>query len=82
MGVGASLLTELITLLNKKLNGTTLQGNGALLVSAIVAIVGAGAYEFFVQHLPFSWESLSAVWAVSQAWFLIVAQNVGLTVQK
>ena len=85
IGVFASIAAELITWVNKKLSGTVLQGDGAFLLAATVALVG-GAIKVYSTGVPLTdinalWASFTQVWAISTAFFLIVVQTLGLDVQ-
>jgi hypothetical protein len=80
-GIGASLVTEAVSFLNKKLTDTPLHGAGALVVSAGVAFL-TGALQVYVTGIP-SPQSLNdiaaittAVWVTSQAFFHVVLKRV------
>lgn len=83
LGIAASLATEIITWINAKLSGTVLQGKGAFILSIVVALIGATA-SVYVKG-DFSWSELSAtgaqIWAVSQLYFVLIAQWLGLEVK-
>jgi hypothetical protein len=86
LGVLSSVATELVTWINKKLSGTVLKGNGAFLLAGAVAIVGA-AIKVFATGVPLNdWGGITTafaqVWTVSQVFFLVVVQTLGLDVSS
>lgn len=85
IGVLASVAAEIITWINKKLTGTLLQGDGAFLLAAGVALIG-GAIKVYSTGVPLTdlgalWASFTQVWAVSTVFFLGVVQVLGLDVK-
>ena len=85
LGVLASVAAEVITWINKKLTGTVLQGDGAFLLAAGVALVG-GVFKVYTSGTPVTdlgslWTSFAQVWAVSQVFFLVVVQTFGFDVK-
>lgn len=84
VAIGSSVLTELITWINKKLDGTPLKGNGAFLVVFFLSIFGAAIKMFYFDHVAFSLSTLVAqageIFSVSQLYFTFIASKFGLTV--
>ncbi len=85
IGVLASIASEVITWINKKLTGTVLQGDGAFLLAAGVALVGA-ALKVYSSGVPLTdvatlWASFTQVWAVSTVFFMAIVQTLGLDVK-
>lgn len=85
LGLGSSVLTELISWVNAKINGsgfTSLQGKAALLVSIAVAFIAATIQAVASGH--FSLSTLGADWseifASSQLIFAFIISQLGLTV--
>lgn len=80
-GIGASLITEGISLLNKKLADTPLHGAGALLVSGAAAFL-AGSIQVFAAGIPNprSLDDIIAItttiWLTSQAFFHVILKRV------
>lgn len=83
IGIGAALITEAIAWVNKKLNNTPIQGQGAFLVVLGVSFVGALLVAFF-QQAGISWTILgvnfATVFATSQVFFYWIMKTTGLTV--
>lgn len=87
LGIASSIVTELVTWLNKVTTGTVLQGKGAFIVSLFLAFVGAAFRIGFTQSLSFgdwhAWATIgSQIWAVSQVYFVLIAQTFGLEVKE
>jgi hypothetical protein len=87
----SSHVTEVVVALNKRLNGTLLQGSAAFLLALGVAFVGALVDVFFVMGVPLpslldfsTWATIAPtfteVWTVMQIYFLLVVQQLGLDV--
>jgi hypothetical protein len=87
----ASHVTEVVVAINKRLNGTLLQGSAAFLLALGVAFVGALIDVFFVMGVPLpsladfsTWATIAPtfteVWTVMQIYFLLVVQQLGLDV--
>lgn len=81
-GIGASLVTEAITWVNKKLTKTVLAGRGSFIVIFVISFVAAAV------HLGFDFSSWTAVWqkvaevfTVSQLWFTLIATKLGIEVK-
>ncbi|MBU6390534.1 hypothetical protein KGQ31_03235 [Patescibacteria group bacterium] len=86
LGILSSVVAEVITKINKVLQGTVLQGDGAFLLAFGVAIVGALLKVGLTPGLHITdISALSAyfaqVWTVSQVFFTFVVSKLGLTVQ-
>lgn len=84
LGVLASVATEVVTWVDAKLSGTVLKGDGALILSAVVALVLAGIKVF--SGTSFSYSNLGAefaqVWATAQVFFVAVVQSLNLDVNS
>lgn len=86
IGIISSTAAEVATAINKKLQGTVLKGNGAFLVAFAAAIVGALFVTITKPGFQFgdltNWQNLiatfSQVFTVSQVYFLLIAQRLGL----
>jgi hypothetical protein len=87
LGILSSVVTELVTWLNRKLSGSVLKGEGALLLS-ILAAFGAGIAHTYVTGIPLheAWNvtSLIAVsteaFGYSQLYFQTIAKWLDLKV--
>ena len=89
LGILSSTAAEIVTALNKKLQGTLLQGDAAFLIAFGMALPAAAVKEVLTPG--FSWSDLTnltmmardfgEVFTVSQVYFLIVVQKLGLDVQ-
>lgn len=84
IGIGASVVTELITWINKLLSGTVLKGDGAFMLAALVAFVGATVKIYLIPTVGFQefLASFASIWAVSQVIFLGFIQLFDLDVQS
>lgn len=93
LGIVTSLAADLVSWMNKKLEGTVLRGNAAFVISLIAAFVGGSVKVFWFDGQPLpsfadlsSWSAVSAafaqVWVVSQVYFTIVMKTLGVRVQK
>jgi hypothetical protein len=84
LGVISSIAAEVVTWINKKVNGTVLQGDGAFFVAAAMSLVAA-TYHVWAMGAITDWHSLwmsfTQIWAVSQVFFLVIVQKIGLDVQ-
>jgi len=84
LGVAASIATEVVTWLDAKLSGTVFKGDGALILSAVIAFVFAVIKVF--SGNTFSYSALGAefaqVWATAQVFFLVVVQTLHLDVSS
>ena len=90
LGIISSTLAEVVTAINKRLQGTVLQGDAAFLIAFGMAMVGAIAKEvmapgFTIGDLT-NWQSLvqtfGEVFAVSQVYFIFVVEKLHLDVQS
>ena len=82
LGIGSSVLAELISALSKKLQGTPLQGSASFIVAAAIAFVGAGVKVLANGGQGSLAADFFQVFTVSEAYFNIVAQNLNLTVSS
>lgn len=93
IGILSSSAAELVTALNKRLQGTVLQGEAAFLIALGTALVGGAIKVFYVDGTPLpsitdwsSWQALypafTEVWTVSQIYFLYVTQKLNLDVSS
>lgn len=84
LGIASSILTEVVTWVNKKLSTTPLKNDGSFIVVACISIILAVVKLFFVQHLAFNWNDLvgtsSAIFAAAEIYFVFIASKLGLTV--
>lgn len=92
LGIVSSTVAEIVTAINKKLQGTVLQGTAAFLLALLFALIGGAIKVFYIDAVPFptlgdftAWKSLypafAEVWTISQIYFLIVTKNLNLDVQ-
>ncbi len=86
LGVASSIAAEVIVWLNKKFNGTVLQGLGAFVLATFIAFVGAMVKIAFQTNVTsIDWATLasyfSQVFTVSQVWFYVIVQKLGLDVK-
>lgn len=84
LGIATSIAAELVTWLNKKLDGTVLKGDAAFFIAAVVAFIAAAVKLFLVPNVSFQdfLTGFAQIWAVSQGFFLIVIQLFGLDVKE
>ncbi len=88
LGIVSSTVAEIVTALNKKLNGTLLQGDGAFLIAFALALVGAIVKEIATPGFSFSQlgnianltATFTEVFATSQLYFLFVVKKLSLDV--
>jgi hypothetical protein len=88
LGILSSTFAEVITAINKRLQGTLLQGDGAFLVAFGLALPAAALKEVLMPGFEWqtllSWPTLvsnfTEIFAVSQVYFLFVAQKLNLDV--
>lgn len=85
LGILASLASEAITWLNSKLSGTVLKGDGAFLLAAFIALIGAGFKVWYsgipLNNLRLLWDSFAQVWVISQVFFIAVVQALNIDVK-
>jgi len=89
IGILSSTAAEFVTALNKKLQGTLLQGDAAFLIAFGMALPAAAIKEVLTPG--FAWSDLTnlatmakdfgEVFAVSQVYFVIVVKKLNLDVQ-
>jgi predicted DNA-binding protein (MmcQ/YjbR family) len=73
--------------LNKKFNDTPLKGTGSFVLATFLALIGASLkVAFSSQWDTFSWEVLGVyfaqVFTVSQLWFVLIYEKLGLDVKS
>lgn len=88
-GIISSIAAEIVTALNKKLQGTVLQGDAAFLIAFGMALPAAVLKEILAPG--FVWSDLtnyaklmtdfSEVFTVSQVYFLFIVQKLNLDVK-
>lgn len=86
LGILSSVATEVVTAINAKLEGTVLKGDGAFILSFGIALPAAIVKEFMMPgfdfHMLLNYQQLAAnfseIFAISQVYFLFVAQKLGL----
>lgn len=85
LGLGSSVITEIIAWVNALLNGTgltSLKGKGAFLVAMVISFVVAlgqatASGQFSWSHLGADW---SMIFAASQVIFVFIVEWLGITV--
>lgn len=93
LGILTSHLTEVVVALNKRLQGTLLQGDGAFLLAGGMALIASLVKVFYIDGTPLpafadyaTWKAIAPtfaeVWTVMQVYFLYVVQNLGLSVKQ
>lgn len=93
LGIVTSLAVDLVSWMNKKLEGTVLRGNAAFVISLVAGLVGGSVKVFWFDGQPLpsfadltSWGAVTAafaqVWVVSQVYFIIVMKKLGVRVQE
>jgi hypothetical protein len=88
LGILSSYAAELVTAINKRLQGTVLSGEGAFLIAFGMALPAAILKEVlmpgFDWHTLLNWQQLIATFteafAVSQIYFLFVMEKLHLDV--
>jgi len=80
LGIGTSVVAELISYASKKLQGTPLAGSAAFLVAAFIALVGAAVKVIVSGGQGSITADFVQVFTVSEVYFNLVAQNLNLTV--
>jgi cystathionine beta-lyase/cystathionine gamma-synthase len=88
LGILSSVFAEIVTALNKHLQGTVLKGDAAFLVAFGMALVASIVHEVMVPGFQIAmllnWQTMvatfSEVFAVSQVYFLFIMQKLQLDV--
>lgn len=82
-GILSSVIAELASWLNKKIEGTPLHGDGAFIIALVFAVVAAFAKVLIAPLLVGTsfWMVLIEIFGVSQLYFNTVAKWFGLQVQ-
>jgi hypothetical protein len=78
LGIAASLVAELVSLVNKWISGTAFKGQGAWWVAAVIALVAGFVKEFwFSGATVLSWGDFFTysvvAFGISQIWFGTIA---------
>lgn len=91
LGIVSSTVAEAVTALNKKLQGTVLQGYAAFLIALFFSVVGGAVKVFYIDAMPLpslhdfaAWNTLYAafaqVWVVAQIYFYLIVKNLGMDI--
>lgn len=88
LGIAASVFTEVATALNKVLNNTVLKGDGAFLLAFGMAFLAAIVKEITAPGFQFAdifnyatlVQDFTETFTVSQVFFLVIYQRLGLDV--
>ena len=85
IGIGSSIIAEVVAWLNKKFSGTFLDGKGAFVFTFAVSVSGA-LISMAIKHETIDWKNLSAtfsqIFAYSQIFFQFVIKNFNLDIKK
>lgn len=83
-GILASLATEAVTWLNKKLSATVLAGDGALILAIVVSFLG-GIADVLYTGTSLTWANLGVAWteifSVSQVVFAFIVKKFNIDVK-
>ena len=93
LGILSSTVAELVSYLNVKLENTPLRGTAAFLMALLMAFIGGAIKIFYIDAVPFpslhdftAWKAIypafAQVWTVSQIYFILVVEKLGLDVKK
>ena len=91
LSIASSIATEIVTAINAKLNNTVLKGDGAFILSFVVAFVIAAFKVALTNGIDFGNPAAfissfaaygSAVFAASQIFFVAVYQRLGLDISS
>jgi hypothetical protein len=84
LGIAASLVTEAVRWIDKKLVGTKLEGRGAFLLAFSISFVIAAFKVTIFDRVPpladamrSAWLTFGAIFALSQVWFQLIAKTFG-----
>ena len=82
IGILVPLFTELVTLINKKISGTTLSGKGAWILAVCIAFIG-GIIDYTIKGNG-TFQSLGkdvmAIYAISEVFFNGIMTTFKMTV--
>lgn len=86
VGVLSSIAAEIVVWFNKKLGGTPLAGKASFLLAAAIALV-VSAFQVVMSGTPLNdWGTLATtfaqIWTVSQGFFVIIVETLGLDVRN
>lgn len=89
LGIVSSTIAEVVTALNKKLQGTVLKGEAAFIIAFVMAILAAALKEIMAPGFQLAdlknWQALTAtfgeVFTISQVYFLFLVKKLNLDVQ-
>ena len=93
IGIVSSIFAEVVTWVNCKLQGTVLTGDGAFIVSIIVAVIASIVKVFYIDATPLpslasfsTWQTIAPVfaqvWTVSQVMFMLIIARFNLDVKS
>lgn len=89
LGILSSIGTDLINWLNRKFKGTVLEGNGAFILSLLVAVIASTVKLYYIDGTVISWDNkeavvgqFGAIWATSQIYFQVISKTLGIQVSK
>lgn len=90
LGIAASLFTEVATAINKVLNNTVLKGDGAFGLAFGMAFIAAIIKEMMMPGFTFGeltnlvqlGQFFSETFAISQIFFLMIYQRLGLDINS
>ena len=75
---------KIISAINKKLQGTTIEGQAGFILSISLALIVAAIKIFFIDHQVINWNNFgsvfSEVWAMSQIYFKLITQKLNLNI--
>lgn len=89
LGIGSSIASEIVTWLNKKLQGTVLKGDGAFILTFAIALAGALIKQMTTPGFELSdikdyaalSQTFGEIFTVSQVYFVFVAKKLGIEVK-
>jgi len=89
IGILSSEATRVIKAFNTKLKGTVIEGDGALIVSSLIALIIALIKVFYIDDTPFVFGSyavmgseFASIWTVSQLYFKIINLDLSSSVNN
>lgn len=89
LSIGASIATEVVTKINKALQGTVIEGRGAFLLATVMALIIACVKVFYIDGTPIAFGSYQtmlpqflAIAGGSTLFFNWIVKNLKLDVQS